>query len=600
MTTYTYPANNELRARGTSLVSGFVLADWYEPEIWVLSGTYLQNYIVPEQRGGFAGAVLDGSSNLWAIGLTGPLYMLSLTGVPLYEYLTPPNTTFTGIAAYGANVYAVTSTGALYINTSSTVSGLNLPAYLPAYMSSLTANTLSATFGQLSRGLFADASYLYTLLPDSQSIGLYDLSTNVVSTLTGTPATSSCFAFISNGNYGVCGWQPEVISYDFNDMAFSDATTNLIIAVNNAAGLLYVLSPNYRTWAVATTIALASPNYATWTPNIAQVLATSTANGTVSVYTLDINTLTLSQTITGITNAGQIYVGTSELYAYALQTASNEISVLSVNVSTWSLMSTVAVTNPTCLLVTGETTNLVGFTNGYATFDYIDPNWVLGTTVTLPYTPSQFLIKSDGDIYICGSSATNGYLSIILSGQTIETITWTGNATGMIERQGQVCVVDVTSNLIRVFEDVSGVFSQANTLAISGQSFIMDSVETIFAYGPTVATLPFEFSLPYTLSPVETGVASIYTASAWTTTILGVGERPGACVFDSSSNLWVATDGNNLYEVSTTGIVSQSVMQQTSNQDQSVPIGVSALMWDGTTLYGTACLQGGLINLITT
>ncbi len=602
MTTYVYPSNGQLRARGVSLVSGFIIADWYAPEIWVQSGNSLVNYVVPDQNGGFAAATLDSSGNYWAIGLTGPLYMLSDTGVPLYTYITPANLTFTGVAAAGSpqQVYAVTSSGDLYLNTSATISGLYLPANLPAYLSPLYANGTASGFGQLSRGLFGDTTYLYTLLPDANAIGLYDISTGAVTTVTGTPAESSCFTFVSNGNYGVCGWQNEVISYSFNDMAYSNPTTGIIVAVNTTNNLLYVLSSNYRTWSSANTVSLSDPSYVAWTPNDTQLLATSEINGSVSVYTLDINNLTLAQTLTGITNAGLIYVGTAELYAYVLQNASNSITVLSSNVSTWSVMATVAVTNPTCMLVTGETTNYVGFTNGYATFDYVDPNWTLGATVDLPYTPSQFIEKSNGDVYICGSSSTNGYLSIILSGQSIETVTWTGNAVGMLVKNGQVCVIDSTNNLLRIFQDINGVFTLNNTLAISGETGIIDGNETIFLYGSTVNTAPYQFSAPFTLSSVKTGVASIYSAGAWSTTILGVAERPGACVFDTAGNLWVATDGNNLYEINTGGIVSQSVIQQTQNQDQSIPIGISDLMWDGTTLYGVSCLQGGLINLITT
>jgi hypothetical protein len=123
------------------------------------------------------------------------------------------------------------------------------------------------------------------------------------------------------------------------------------------------------------------------------------------------------------------------------------------------------------------------------------------------------------------------------------------------------------------------------------------SQTTLFVLG-SGATVTLGFSgTPYALSPVLAGAVGQWNGSAWTTTVMGVSYTPSAVGFDASGNAWVATVQNDLWSVTSGGVVlTAGVVAQQPGQAQTVPLGASDLLAASGQMWVSTSVAGMLIE----
>ena len=138
----------------------------------------------------------------------------------------------------------------------------------------------------------------------------------------------------------------------------------------------------------------------------------------------------------------------------------------------------------------------------------------------------------------------------------------------------------------------------AKTLSLGASIKLALSETTLFAMG-SGSTVTYGFSgTPFTLTPVVSGVAAQLVGGAWRVTGLGVGHTPNAMTYDASGNLRIATTQNNILSLSPGGTIMSTIpIAQIPQQDQSVPLGVSAMMVSPSGIYCATSIAGVLTEI---
>ena len=585
MTTYTFPVSGNVLARSTALTPDFLLPDFYQSQIWASGASGLTPHAVSGVvTGGFADGVSDGNGGMWVVGNAGFIADVTASGAVASGFVTPVNTAFTGVAlSSGGVAYAMSSNGIIY-----------------AASGSSGATALSPSFNTLSRGLIASGSTLYTILPTQQSIGTYDLATGASGAVSGTVTNPSCFAISASGVLGVCGWADSTLMNGFTQFSMSPMTMGMLVGLNTPNNQLMMLMDKNRTWMVSQTIDINEPDYLAWTPNAEQLFVNSSASGVVQLYNMDVDVFNLAQTFT-LSDAGAVTVTPNSLTAFVCQTPLNQITLFNASNNIWASGATIAINGPTDAFALSNTQVFATVASGFAYINEANQVWSVGASGALSYTPTSITQDEFGILYVAGSSSTTGYLTAIASGVVLGGSSWAGSADDLLWIQGQLCVTDSTNSLVRIFGLINGQFTQMNTAPAPMGSpvpiVVTDSGESIFVGGSTMS-YQYQFAQPFTLQATQTSTASLYVSGGWNNTALGIGERPSACTFDDSGNLWVVTQENNLYEVNTGGIVSSQIVPQYCQQPQITPIGLSSLMWNNGHLYATSCLEGGIVEVV--
>lgn len=585
MATYTFPVSGNVLARSTAITPEFLLPDFYNPQIWASGASGLTPYAVSGVvTGGFADGVSDGNGGMWVVGNSGFIADVTASGAVVSGFVTPVNTAFTGVAlSSGGVAYAMSSNGTIY-----------------AASGSSGATALSPSFNTLSRGLIASGSTLYTILPTQQSIGTYDLATAASGAVSGTVANPSCFAISASGTLGVCGWADSTLMNGFTQFSMSPMTMGMLVGLNTPNNQLMMLMDKNRTWMVSQTISINEPDYLAWTPNAEQLFVNSSASGVVQLYNMDVDVFNLAQTFT-LSDAGAVTVTPNSLTAFVCQTPLNQITLFNASNNIWASGATIAINGPTDVYALSNTQVFATIASGFAYINEANQVWSVGASGALSYTPTTITQDEFGILYVAGSSSTTGYLTAIASGVVLGGSSWAGSADDLLWIQGQLCVTDSTNSLVRIFGLINGQFTQMNTAPAPMGSpvpiVVTDSGESIFV-GGTMTSYQYQFAQPFTLQATQTSTASLYVSGGWNNTVLGISERPSACTFDDSGNLWVTTVENNLYEVNTGGIVSSQIVPQYGQQPQITPIGLSSLMWNNGHLYATSCLEGGIVEIV--
>ncbi len=584
MATYTFPVSGNVLARSTAITPEFLLPDFYNPQIWASGASGLTPYAVSGVvTGGFADGVSDGNGGMWVVGNSGFIADVTASGAVISSFVTPVNTAFTGIAlSSGGVAYAMSSNGTIYAASGS------------------SATALSPSFDTLCRGLIASGSTLYTILPTQQSVGTYDLATAASGAVSGTVTNPSCFAISASGVLGVCGWADSTLMNGFTQFSMSPMTMGMLVGLNTPNNQLMMLMDKNRTWMVQQTIDINEPDYLAWTPNAEQLFVNSSASGVVQLYNMDVDVFNLAQTFT-LSDAGAVTVIPNSLTAFVCQTPLNQITLFNASNNIWASGATIAINSPTDVFALSNTQVFATIASGFAYINEANQVWSVGASGALSYTPTTITQDEFGILYVAGSSSTTGYLTAIASGVVLGGSSWAGSADDLLWIQGQLCVTDSTNSLVRIFGLINGQFTQMNTAPAPMGSpvpiVVTDSGESIFVGGSTMS-YQYQFAQPFTLVATQTSTASLYVSGGWNNTVLGIGERPSACTFDDSGNLWVTTVENNLYEVNTGGIVSSQMVPQYGQQPQITPIGLSSLMWNNGHLYATSCLEGGIVEII--
>jgi hypothetical protein len=124
------------------------------------------------------------------------------------------------------------------------------------------------------------------------------------------------------------------------------------------------------------------------------------------------------------------------------------------------------------------------------------------------------------------------------------------------------------------------------------------STAQLFTLGSGSTAVQGFSGLPFVLTPIQAGAASLWNGSAWTTLTMGIGHVPSAVGFDASGNFVAATVQNTLWSMTTGGVsLGSGTITQYPGQLQTAPMGVSALLAAGSGLYAATSISGVLTQL---
>ena len=168
-------------------------------------------------------------------------------------------------------------------------------------------------------------------------------------------------------------------------------------------------------------------------------------------------------------------------------------------------------------------------------------------------------------------------------------------------QQGRVILSVPAANTLYVFgQTPSGSWTQqaSGALSLGASVGLALSETTLFCLGSgSTTTLGFS-GTPFVLTPVVSGIVAQRSGGSWTTTGLGVGHTPSAIGYDASNNLRVVTTQNTLWTIASGGtVVSSGIVPQITQQDQSVPLGVSALLASPSGMYCATSIPGVMIEI---
>ncbi len=565
------------------LGSGFAALDWRNGTIWpVLNGAFGASGLAVTGTPGFAGAVSDGATGFY--GVTSPGALVHTTSGSVVNLTSGKG--YIGVGMVSGVAYALASDGKVF-NGSGAAVGAGF-----------------AISGCADLAVSGNAKLL-TLLPASGLIGTYAVpgGTSGTIALTGAVVNPMCIAQ-SGAITAVGGYtQAALVSGQAGvAMSVNPANTSLMLGVGSGVAVVWLASgsnPNSNAWAFSTSLAagLANLKWVQWVSTGVQALATDPVSGVVQVLGYSLGALSLSQTLS-VAGAGQVVVMPNGTNALVAQPASNRVQPLTASGSTWSVSgATVSgLASATALAVISSTRVAAGFASGFAYLDLISNAWSIASTGALAFNPSYLAYdSSQGVLY----AAASGQFAAVSGTSVIGSGTWAGGVSGLLAVRGQLMVVDPTNALARVFGAITGgVYSQGSTISIPGSPVsISKATQTIFVAG-SGAIWEYNLGAPYTLDRVASGAVGLYNGSTWAVAQLGVDHVPSALAFDASGVVWCATSQNDLYSISGTGtVLTTSGVPQYSGRSQTIPLGVSALQFSGTSLYAGTSMPGTVIQV---
>ncbi|MHB1952942.1 MAG: phage head spike fiber domain-containing protein [Sulfobacillus sp.] len=534
--------------------------------------------------GGFSSSAVDGIGGAWLCSYADTLTEVNAGLGTMNAYTLAADTTYTGCTVVSGSPYVIASGGQVL-----TVSGSPGSALVD----------VTPAFTGPAWGLQEYNGTLYTLLAAAAEIGELALSSatsGTQSTLAIPMTTPSCFAVSVSGVIGVGGWSPVTLAYGFSAFSYAAGTVNLLAGINQASNTVQTLVSAKRSFTVNQTLTgSGAPSGVAWTPTNEQLFVSDATNNVVTVYNLSGQTLASSQTLT-VSGATSIAIIPNAAQALICQPSKNLVTVLNNANNVWTSGSTVAITNPIAVLALSDTSAVVADGAGLSWLTNNSGTWSVTATAALAYTPTALAMDDVGGVYVVGVSGSVATMTAFFSETDVGSLSWTGGAVSVLWRQGQIVVGDNTNSLARVIGLASGSYQQFGSLATPATLLTIGAANESLFLSDQTQSYQCQFGAPYQLVRTESGSAAIYTSS-WSQTVLGIGDRPTAAVFDASGNLWVATDNNTVYEINGGGIVSTVVVSQNDGQNQSVPVGLSSLLWNSGHLYGSTCLKGGLVEV---
>jgi hypothetical protein len=582
--------DNSLQAQSVRLYNGApLLATWSHGSAWLLSsGALVQTPVSGVVSGiGFVGSASDGSSGQWLAQYTGTLVHFT-SGGALSILTAPTSGLFTGCAfASGqTRAYAIDTTGVIWV----------------AGAASAAAVTPALGITPPARFLTSNGTTLYTLVPAQSGVATLALSSSGTGTsgFVAAPfAGLGCLA-ASGSLLAVGGWTHAAYGSGYVSLAM-EPSANLLLGVQTSAGRLvsYARAGN-GTWAQSQTISgIGSPVHVAWAPSNVYAFTADTASGVVRVFTNTVNVLAQTGTLS-IANANATAITTDSQHGLVAQKTSNQLTALGFTGSAWATSGTVALAAPTCVVATGALTAVAGFASGIAYLQSVAGVWSMTASAALPFAPSSLALDpNSAAIYASATSGASGF-AYAVSGTTLTSSqSWTGSGNSIFFDQGQIAVLDGTNALARVFGVVAGALvAETTTSAPTGATSWGTSSTDFFAAG-TSDLWQFEYNAPYTLRRTRLGQVSIYNGTTWASASFGATGIPVAVTWDSNGNVTAVMLQNLLYTVSGTGtIVSGATIPQFNGQPQTVPLGISGLLWVGSSLYASTVLNDSLIQVL--
>jgi len=547
-------------------------------------------------------ACSSGSASLWALGYGEGLLSYSVSGT-ITQWALPFGETFCGIVLQNDVPYFLNTAGQLYtIYQGITTlvqgafpdnSGTVLPALLPANLSGFY-NTMQEQGGTL-----------YAMSPSTQSVIPYALSTAIsgasgsaITTPMTLPYTLSTGASGTSGLIGVVGTNQTVVGISANALTYLPLLSELF-AAQTSANLIQVLQKNsINDWTVSQTVSGAgSPSFLAVLTNAEQLLVSNTANNVLQVIpeTDGVWGSGTAQSLS-VTDASALAVALDNTTAFVCQPSQNQLGVFASTNGTWASGTPIPVPNPQCVIVANSDTGYCGGVSGITNLVLLNGTWQSSGSITTSFGVSGLAVDTLGGLYATGSNGTSGMLEVYFNGVAVGGATWQGNGAQIAWYEGQILVLDTVNNLVRVFGLIDGQYVlQFAAATVSGATSFVQLQDTWFVGGASL--WEYEWNSPYQFVPSNTGIAAIYTipSGTWATYALGRGERPFSSTFDSSGNLWVISDANQLYAIDPAGtLVSSNTVPVYTGQHQTTPLGISSLNWWNGVLYGSSCLNDAI------
>ena len=589
----TYYSNGQSSVRSTSQVlwqQGILVPQFETNTVSNFNGNVISGLVISlptVEEYGFSSVCSDGNNGAYLLQTGGDLVALS-SGMVVTSYSLPPNTTYSSIALLSGSPYILSgSSGQFYTLSGSTVVATNVTLSTPCSF------------------LVSNGSNLYSLQPSSSELVEVSFSTSISGTTTTitTPMTIPSCVAVSGTTVGVGGYSYTSVASGFTKIEayVSNSATDYILGI--VSGTVAVMSTVSGEWVVSASLDIGgSLSNLALTPDGTQALITDTTNG--YLYVIDVTNISLTQaqklTLAG---AGDISILPSASQAIIVQPSQNLVSSYINNANVWSFNTSFSLTNPTVVHAYDNDSIVVKDSSGLSWYQYGGSTWNLLNSYDITYPVTDIIQDSLGNFYVTTttSSGTNqGSLYVFSPAYALlSSISWSGSANAVRIEQGQVAILDSSAGYIRVATLLSdSTLVLVTSTPLAGVQAITQA-ERSFIVAKESEVLFYEWGPPYTLIQRRDGYCGLYSGSTWTTVLLGQYVVPTALAFDSSGNLWIATNTNTLFEISSSGtILSQTTISSAPNQPSNVPIGISSLGWWNGHLYGTSSLSSNFIKVI--
>ena len=589
----TYYSNGQSSVRSTSQVlwqQGILVPQFETTTVSNFNGNVISGLVISlptVEEYGFSSVCSDGNNGAYLLQTAGDLVALS-SGMVVTSYSLPSNTTYSSIALLSGSPYILSgSSGQLYTLSGSTVVATNITLSTPCSF------------------LVSNGSNLYSLQPSLSELVEVSFSTSISGTTTTitTPMTIPSCVAVSGTTVGVGGYSYTSVASGFTKIGayVSNSATDYILGI--VSGTVAVMSNVSGEWAVSSSLDVGgSLSNLALTPDGTQALITDTTNGYLYVIDVTNTSLTQAQKLT-LTGAGDVSILPSASQAIIVQPSQNLVSSYINIANVWSFNTSFSLTSPTVVHAYGNDSIVVKDSSGLLWYQYGGSTWNLLNSYDMTYPVTDIIQDSLGNFYVTTTTSSGtgqGNLYALSPAYVfLSSISWSGSANAVRIEQGQVAILDSSAGYIRVATLLSdSTLVLVTSTPLAGVQAITQA-ERSFIVAKESEVLFYEWGPPYTLIQRRDGYCGLYSGSTWITVLLGQYVVPTALAFGSSGNLWIATNTNTLFEISSSGtILSQTTISSAPNQPSNVPIGISSLGWWNGYLYGTSSLSSNFMKVV--
>jgi hypothetical protein len=570
-------------ARGIELVpfgpGDAAVADWSEPTVWPFSvsgSVFLAKLPLASGTPGLAGAVSDGSSGLWAVGWSGQWWHIASGGTVSASGLLSSSSVYLGCASPNGSGLFLANSGSVY------TSGGTVLGTWPVSASSLTwsgATLLALNTDNLltmngSTGVTGQIAYPAAL------------------------ASGSCFT-AESGTVAVAGYSLAATLSGVTAAALDPQNSLVMAAVGTGFALQWAgAATSGESWVQSQVLTgLDSLNACAWRPDGLQLLGTSYVSGTVQALTYTAGLLSLNQTLS-VSGAISVAIAGTSTNALVAQSGVAQLAALTYTGGTWA--SAVAATGfpgITAVAPIGSSLAAAAWASGVSFLSLSSGVWSVYASAALPFAPTALTIDPFLQVYAAGS----GSLAVFSGSTYLGSGSWAGGApTAIAVQQGRIVLAVPTDNSLYVYgKSGPNAWSlQASAALALGSPVGLGLSSTILFVLGSGSTVTYGFSgVQFALSSVLSGEVAQWNGSSWTSTALGVGHTPSACVYDASGNLQVSTIQNTLWSITSGGVGTSGIIQQGPGQSQAVFLGSSSLLSSGGHLFSATSMPGLLTEI---
>lgn len=449
----------------------------------------------------------------------------------------------------------------------------------------------------------------YNALAAASSTVFYTLSQTTVEKLTLTTAVSGTWGSLTAPFVGILdrlfmnGVNPVVLGRQvttFSDAAVSATEfTNQIVFITASNLKIYGFDA-YGNITLSQTLA-ASGTPVDCAPALNQLLVTDTVSGKLWVYTSTAGTWAgPTQVLTGITNAAKLATSPDMGHALVCQGASNLVTPFNVTGATWAAAATLAITGAASVVFNSNTVATVGATGGFYLLS-LAGSWTIGASAATA-TAVRAVALDSGNPSICygtGTSAPSGYV-YCLSGSTVTTATFSGSADDIVCLDEYVVVLDATNTRLLVYMQTNGNLTLMSTFALSAGTYTRIRAGNNGRIYALMGTAWFAVCLlhPFVLSNWYESTVAQWNGAAWVNAKLGQPVLTAGCT--DGTFIYAVRYDNQFFKLNTSGAVQGGFPQTVPTypgQLSSAYLGISKLIAQGSTIYGSLSLGGGIIAI---